>query len=303
MTLPIDITSSRNPSMHNTTPRVDKGDPLNYDNYSNLPPPPYTKSSSASSSSSSTVNNSAQAAANNINGEEFVEESLHGITSEPLAALQHIKDYFTRLKDQSFIGPTTHENSSDNTDNDPNDSRSMITINNIIMPSLRSPPHEPSGTDILINEGLERIGHSLQQLIHEAQASLTKKPSQRQQKRPQTQPLVTDAKASEPSHSQHYILKRYSQSQEKISVAMEQLEQSIQSMSLSDIVSDEVSVNSTITTVEHHHKRSPDNSSTASCSKRPPSNDDESKLMRFIKSRLWRLFIANIKKEDDDSYR
>lgn len=184
-------------------------------------------------------------------------------------------------------------NSSDNTDNDPNDSRSMITINNIIMPSLRSPPHEPSGTDILINEGLERIGHSLQQLIHEAQASLTKKPSQRQQKRPQTQPLVTDAKASEPSHSQHYILKRYSQSQEKISVAMEQLEQSIQSMSLSDIVSDEVPVNSTITTVEHHHKRRPDNSSTASCSKRPPSNDDESKLMRFIKSRLWRLFIAS----------
>lgn len=298
--------------MNNTTSTEIKNNQLSYDMYSNLPPPPYTKSSP--SSSSSTVNNSAQAAASKNNRDNsneetfFAENSAHGITSEPLAALQHIKDYFTRLKDQSFTGLITHENSSDNnnlTDTDPADeNRSTITINNIIMPSFRSSPeHQPSSTDMLINEGLERIGHSLQQLIYEAQASLTKIPSQ-QQKRPQPQPLPfathADMKSQESMSSHHIHRLRYSQSQEKITVAMEQLEQSIRSMSLSDMVthSDEADVShisSIVSTVQHHNKRPDTPVSTSTCSpspKPPANNDDSSKIMRFIKSRLWRLFIA-----------
>lgn len=209
-------------------------------------------------------------------------------------------------------------NSSDSniTDTDPvvDENRSTITINNIIMPSFySSPEHQSSSsnssTDALINEGLERIGHSLQQLIQEAQASLTKIPSQ-QQKRPQPQPhplaAHADMKAPESISTSHHIHRlRYSQSQEKITVAMEQLEQSIRSMSLADTAThsgDEAEVSSHIssivtTSLEHHHNKRPAVSSA--CSPKLPANNDDSnnnnsskKIMRFIKSRLWRLFIA-----------
>lgn len=89
-------------------------------------------------------------------------------------------------------------------------------------------------TDFSINEGLERIGTTLQQLIDEAQASLSgiplEKPSPPPLPSPSSEEEEKNTSQGIANYSYQYVQKRYMQSQEKISVAFEQLEQSIQSM-------------------------------------------------------------------------
>lgn len=85
-------------------------------------------------------------------------------------------------------------------------------------------------TDFSINEGLERIGTTLQQLIDEAQASLSGIPLEKPSLPPSSEEEEKNTSQGFANYSYQYVQKRYMQSQEKISVAFEQLEQSIQSM-------------------------------------------------------------------------
>ena len=123
-----------------------------------------------------------------------------------------------------------------------------VTINHdifITAPSFHHP--ENNNTDgvaeISFNEGLERIGTSLQQLIEEAQKSLLKKPSQNQQ-------TTTDTFVN---YSYHYIQTRYTQSQERLVVAMEELEQSLQNLAYTPTI-----------IMNHHHSHT-----TTTCSSPP----------------------------------
>lgn len=92
--------------------------------------------------------------------------------------------------------------------------------------------------DVYINEGLERIGVSLQQLIDEAQASLLVQ----QNTTSSSYEYIATTTESIANSSLQYIQNRYLKSQEKISIALEQLDQSIQTFSSPNT-----------TTTKHHY--------------------------------------------------
>lgn len=84
-------------------------------------------------------------------------------------------------------------------------------------------------TDLSMNEGLERIGTTLQQLIDEAKASLS-----RIEKPCISVTMMEEEKSKvvmDTTKQQNYVEKRYMQ-EKKISVAFEQLEQSIDKLKI-----------------------------------------------------------------------
>ncbi|GAA5815063.1 hypothetical protein MFLAVUS_008569 [Mucor flavus] len=125
------------------------------DYYASLPPPPpYT------SSLYITVNDRKR---------NFPIDQLHDPygTNEALVSLQNVKDYLLRIQSLSpmhdAISPT-----------DKNTDIKSKPINNFHTPSsVHDTQPNTMITDFSINEGLERIGTTLQQLIDEAQASLS----------------------------------------------------------------------------------------------------------------------------------
>ncbi|GAA5804227.1 hypothetical protein HPULCUR_009714 [Helicostylum pulchrum] len=186
------------------------------DYYASLPPPPpYT-------SSLYTVDDRKQ---------NFPIDQLYDPygTNEALVSLQNVKDYLLRIQSLSPMHDATISPTDKNTDIKSN------PINNLDTPSSVHDTQQTNTmiTDFSINEGLERIGTTLQQLIDEAQASLSGIPLVEKPSLPPPPPPASEEEDEEKSqgfanYSYQYVQKRYMQSQEKISVAFEQLEQSIQ---------------------------------------------------------------------------
>jgi hypothetical protein len=125
--------------------------------------------------------------------------------------------------------------------------------------------------DTSINEGLERIGLSLQQLIDQAQESLSKKPSsshspyQQPSTSPPPFPQDENTEKAPPvegfvNYSYQFVQRRYIQSQEKLIVAIEQLEQSIQNLAFLNIINNNTtttaSKSSSSSIIKHHYPSS-----------------------------------------------
>jgi hypothetical protein len=109
-----------------------------------------------------------------------------------------------------------------------------------------------------MNESLERIGTSLQKLIEEAQASLVNP----QQSNNEDDTITERNKTSSLSdYSYQYIQNRYIQSQEKLGLALDQLEKSIQYIPTMIMTKEDH--------YYHHHHTPSHNNEPAKTPKRP----------------------------------
>lgn len=130
-----------------------------------------------------------------------------------------------------------------------------------------------------MNDSLERIGTSLQLLIQEAQASLLTTSTQQLQQQ-ETETIV--------DYSYRYVQHGYIQSQEKLALAIEKLEQSIHNIVYTASMQQQAIKNYYTTTHHHHYYAAttyPSISASASSSSSPipaPS---------FDRSKLWIIGI------------
>lgn len=162
--------------------------------------------------------------------------------------------------------------------------------------------------DSSINEGLERIGISLQQLIQEAQASLSKIPShsasQSQQQHFNTVPssppssavvsqndtsteetaISIEEQGGFANYSYQYVQKRYLQSQEKLTVAIEQLEHSIQNLTFA---TNHNKNNTSINHTKHHHYVNISSSSTIPSKKKHQDKGEEGQTAVVAKGKRY----------------
>lgn len=133
-----------------------------------------------------------------------------------------------------------------------------------------------------MNDSLERIGTSLQLLIQEAQASLltTSTPQLQQQ---ETETIV--------DYSYRYVQHGYIQSQEKLALAIEKLEQSIHNIVYTASMQQQAIKNYYTTTHHHHYYAAtayPSISASASSSSPPPPPPP---APSFDRSKLWIIGI------------
>lgn len=129
-----------------------------------------------------------------------------------------------------------------------------------------------TGESNTMNDSLERIGTSLQLLIEEAQASLLTTSSHQLQ--PQETETIVD-------YSYRYVQHGYLQSQEKLALAIEKLEQSIHSVVYTASMQQQTIKNYYTTTHHHHYYAAttyPSSTSSVSSSSQPAPSFDRSKL-------------------------
>lgn len=126
-----------------------------------------------------------------------------------------------------------------------------------------------------MNDSLERIGTSLQLLIEEAQASLLTTSTQQLQQQ-DTETIV--------DYSYRYVQHGYAQSQEKLALAIEKLEQSIHSVIYTASMQQQTIKNYYTTTHHHHYYAAttyPSLSASVSASLSQPP------VPSFDRSKLW----------------
>ncbi|KAL9537184.1 hypothetical protein MBANPS3_012008 [Mucor bainieri] len=149
-----------------------------------------------------------------------------------------------------------------------------------------------------MNDSLERIGTSLQLLIEEAQASLlTTTSTSTQQQQQQQQQQETDTLVD---YSYRYVQHGYLQSQEKLALAIEKLEQSIHSVVYTASMQQQTIKNYYTTTTHHHHyyattttTTAPYPPSSASALSSSPSSSPPAPAS-FDRSKLWIMGIVLI---------
>lgn len=130
-----------------------------------------------------------------------------------------------------------------------------------------------------MNDSLERIGTSLQLLIQEAQASLLTTSTQQLQQQ-ETETIV--------DYSYRYVQHGYIQSQEKLALAIEKLEQSIHNIAYTASMQQQAIKNYYTTTHHHHYYAAttyPSISASASSSSSPTPTPS------FDRSKLWIIGI------------
>ncbi|CEP07384.1 hypothetical protein [Parasitella parasitica] len=183
------------------------------------PPPPYSKLSISEDDCAMTSN------CNKIKQEAAL---------PPLTNVRDAKEHISRLKMLSPLH-ALKRNKTSYTEN-------TASISNIINASPSSPFMEQNKSNTM-NDSLERIGTSLQQLIEEAQASLSI-PSTLTPPQQEAENIV--------DYSYRYVQHGYMQSQEQLALAISKLEQSIQNV-VYTTSKQRQTVKNYYTTHHHHH--------------------------------------------------
>ncbi|KAL7318991.1 hypothetical protein PS15m_002168 [Mucor circinelloides] len=243
--------------------------------YTSMPPPPYSKSPSGN------------------DGAALIKPKQAIDTTDSTALnISNVKKYIARMKNVSHsyaskkkisISPsmlgrniaTTTDVYTENTKPNINDSNASSSS-----PFIEQNKNTNSESNTM-NDSLERIGTSLQLLIQEAQASLltTSTPQLQQQ---ETETIV--------DYSYRYVQHGYIQSQEKLALAIEKLEQSIHNIVYTASMQQQA-IKNYYTTIHHHHYYAatayPSISASASSSSPPPPPPAPS----FDRSKLWIIGI------------
>lgn len=133
-----------------------------------------------------------------------------------------------------------------------------------------------TGESNTMNDSLERIGTSLQLLIEEAQASLLTTSSHQLQ--PQETETIVD-------YSYRYVQHGYLQSQEKLALAIEKLEQSIHSVVYTASMQQQTIKNHYTTT--HHHHYYAETTYPSSSASVLSSSSSQPPVASFDRSKLW----------------
>ncbi|KAF1798614.1 hypothetical protein V8B55DRAFT_1577712 [Mucor lusitanicus] len=232
--------------------------------YTSMPPPPYSKSTSSHNGATALIK---------------PKQAIKSINSISLSA-SNVKDYIARLKGISPVSMSRSDMLSVKRE------RNMATTTDSYTENTKPSIHEPTasssspfieqntstGESNTMNDSLERIGTSLQLLIEEAQASLLTTSSHQLQ--PQETKTIVD-------YSYRYVQHGYLQSQEKLALAIEKLEQSIHSVVYTASMQQQTIKNYYTTTHHHHYYAAttyPSSTSSVSSSSQPAPSFDRSKL-------------------------
>ncbi|KAL9545650.1 hypothetical protein PS6_008099 [Mucor atramentarius] len=221
--------------------------------YTSMPPPPYSKSPSGN------------------NGAALIKPKQAIDTTDSTALnISNVKKYIARNI------ATTTDVYTENTKPNINDSNASSSS-----PFIEQNKNTNSESNTM-NDSLERIGTSLQLLIQEAQASLltTSTPQLQQQ---ETETIV--------DYSYRYVQHGYIQSQEKLALAIEKLEQSIHNIVYTASMQQQAIKNYYTTTHHHHYYAAtayPSISASASSSSPPPPPPP---APSFDRSKLWIIGI------------
>ncbi|KAK4515610.1 uncharacterized protein ATC70_010561 [Mucor velutinosus] len=202
-----------------------------------MPPPPYSKSTSS--------NDDAML----IKPKQAIET-----TNATSLNVSNVKDYLVRLKSISPIYTFKKRSRISAAMRERNIATTTDSYTENTKPSFHE-PNAPSSSPFIeqnkstsesstMNDSLERIGTSLQLLIEEAQASLLTTSTQQVQQQ-ETDTAIVD-------YSYRYVQHGYLQSQEKLALAIEKLEQSIHSIVYTASMQQQ-SIKNYYTTTHHHH--------------------------------------------------
>lgn len=176
-----------------------------------------------------------------------------------------------------------YRNISSTTDIYTENTKSNINNFNTSSSSPFTKQNNSSSESNTMNDSLERIGTSLQLLIEEAQASLLTTSGAQQHQQSEAENIV--------DYSYRYVQHNYTQSQEKITLAIEKLEQSIHNIFYTASTQQQA-IQNHYTTHHHHHyyaeKFSPSTSS-------PPSPlPSSASLFSRNKLRIMGIFLLFI---------
>lgn len=172
-----------------------------------------------------------------------------------------------------------YRNISRTTDIYTENTKSNINNFNTSSPSPFTEQNNSSSESNTMNDSLERIGTSLQLLIEEAQASLLTTSGAQQHQQSEAENIV--------DYSYRYVQHNYIQSQEKITLAIEKLEQSIHNIFYTASTQRQAIQNHYTTHHHYHHYYAAKFSSSTSS---PPSPLPPL-VPLFSRNKLWIIGI------------